>query len=294
MAARLTQTGRPNASAYENRLRTPQKQQTYRTVTSDVRAHRDGFRNPEPLGTLGCMLSLRLGEPDMPPRASFLLSTSSDERTAILQGLLIGAVVIAGLYFGREVLLPLALAILLSFVLTPPLLLLRRIKLPRVVAVSIVVGAAFAIILALGWAISREVTQLAADLPSYRLTLSEKIKSFRESMARSPTLERAGEVLSELQKELANPEAEAPAKPTVGAEAERPEDQPLRVEIQEREPTGLELYERIAGTVITAARHRWHRPPLRGVHSVPARGSARPSDQTFRGIRSKARYHHAE
>jgi predicted PurR-regulated permease PerM len=92
----------------------------------------------------------------MPPRESFLFSTRSDARPAALQGLLIGAIVIAGLYFGREVLLPLALAILLSFVLTPPLLLLRRIKLPRVIAVGIVVGAAFAIVLALGWVISRE------------------------------------------------------------------------------------------------------------------------------------------
>ena len=186
----------------------------------------------------------------MPPRTTFLLSTPSDERAAALQGLLIGSIVIVWLYFGREVLLPLALAILLSFVLTPPLLLLRRIKLPGVVAVGIVVGAAFAIILALGWAISREVTQLAVDLPSYRLSLSEKIKSFRDSMPRSPALERAGEVLSELQKEFANSEAEAPAKPTVGAEAERAEDRPLQVEINEREPTGLELYERIAGTVL--------------------------------------------
>jgi predicted PurR-regulated permease PerM len=186
----------------------------------------------------------------MPPRESFLFSTRLDARTATLQGLLIGAIVIAGLYFGREVLLPLAVAILLSFVLTPPLLLLRRIKLPRVVAVSVVVAAAFAIILALGWAISREVTQLAADLPSYRYALSEKIKNFRESTARSPTLERAGEVLSELQKELAVPEAEPPAQPNVGAETEHPEDRPLQVEVREREPTGFELYQRIAGTVL--------------------------------------------
>ena len=185
----------------------------------------------------------------MPPRVPFILSSSSDARTATLQGLLIGAIVIAGLYFGREVLLPLALAILLSFVLTPPLLLLRRIKLPRVVAVSIVVGAAFAIILALGWVISREVTQLASNLPSYQYTLSEKIKSLRESMPRSPTMERAGEALSELQKELATPEVE-PAKPKVGADAEHPDDKPMQVEIREHEPTGMELFQRIAGTVL--------------------------------------------
>src|SRR6478736_6788343 len=109
----------------------------------------------------------------VPPRIPLFASSSSDSRADLLQGLLIGAIVIAGLYFGREVLLPLALAILLSFVLTPPLLLLRRIKLPRVVAVSIVVGASFAIILALGWVISHEVTQLASNLPSYQNTLSE-------------------------------------------------------------------------------------------------------------------------
>jgi predicted PurR-regulated permease PerM len=187
---------------------------------------------------------------DMPPRASILLSTSSDVRTAILQGLLIGSIIIAGLSFGREVLLPLALAILLSFVLTPPLLVLRRIRLPRVVAVAVVVGAAFAIIFALGWLISREVTQLAADLPTYRSTLSEKIKSVRENMARSPTLERAGEVLSELQKELATPETEPPANPRVGAPAQSPADRPLQVEIQEHEPTGFELFQEIAGTVL--------------------------------------------
>ena len=81
-------------------------------------------------------------KPALPPRESFLLSTTSDARTAALQGLVIGAIVIAGLYFGREVLLPLALAILLSLVLTPFLLLLRRIMLPRVVAVGMVVSSA--------------------------------------------------------------------------------------------------------------------------------------------------------
>ena len=188
----------------------------------------------------------------MPPRSPFLLSTPSDARTATLQGLLIATIVIAALYFGRDVLLPLALAILLSFVLTPPLLLLRRIKLPRIAAVGIVVGAAFAIIFALGWLMSREVTELAADLPSYRNILSEKIKSFRETTSRSPVLEKAGDVLSELQKELATPETEAPSPPApeIGSEAARPGDRPLQVEIREREPTGLELYQKIAGTVL--------------------------------------------
>jgi hypothetical protein len=96
----------------------------------------------------------------MPPRLPFL-STPSDARTATLQGLLIATIVIGALYFAREVLLPLTLAILLSFVLTPPLLVLRRFKVPRVLAVAIVVVTAFAIIGGLGWLVSREATDLA-------------------------------------------------------------------------------------------------------------------------------------
>jgi predicted PurR-regulated permease PerM len=170
-------------------------------------------------------------------------------RTATLQTLLIAAIVIGALYLGREVLLPLALAVLLSFVLTPPLLLLRRIKVPRVVAVAVVVLAAFAVLFALGWLLSREATHLAADLPSYRHALLQKIKSFKESTPRSPTLERAGEVLSQLEKELATPK-EVPPAPKVGSEAERPEDRPIAVEIAEREPTGWEVYQNLAGTLL--------------------------------------------
>ncbi len=118
----------------------------------------------------------------MPPRSSLpFFSSSSDARTATLQGLLIATIVICALYFGSEILLPLALAILLSFVLTPPLLLLRRLKVPRVLAVGLLVGFAFLIIAGLGWLISREVTQLAADLPGYQATLSKKIQSLRDS-----------------------------------------------------------------------------------------------------------------
>ncbi|HSD91724.1 MAG TPA: AI-2E family transporter [Methyloceanibacter sp.] len=186
----------------------------------------------------------------MPPRSPFpLLTTPSDARTATLQGLLIGAIVIAGLYVGREVLLPLALAILLSFVLTPPLLLLRKLSVPRVLAVGIVVATAFAIIFGLGWLMSREATNLAADLPNYQATLSKKIESFRESTSESSVLKRAGEVLSDLEQELSAP-TDAPPRPRVGAPAKRPDDKPVQVEITTPEPTGWGLYQTIFTTLL--------------------------------------------
>ena len=120
----------------------------------------------------------------VPPRFHLFAGSNADAREEILQGLLIAALVIAGLYFGREVLLPLALAILLSFVLTPPLLFLRRLKVPRVIGVSIVVTFAFVVIVTLGWLLSQQVTQLAGNLPSYRSAIVEKIGALRSSVGR--------------------------------------------------------------------------------------------------------------
>ena len=99
----------------------------------------------------------------MPSRSPFpMFSSGSDSRVALLQGLMIGAIVVGTLYIAREVLLPLTLAILLSFVLTPLLLLLRKIKVPRVLAVIIVVTLAFAIIFGLGWMMSQQASPLLA------------------------------------------------------------------------------------------------------------------------------------
>ena len=187
----------------------------------------------------------------MSPRFPIFSSSSSDARTAALQGLLIATIVIAGLYFGREVLLPLALAILLSFVLSPALLFLRRLKVPRLIGVGIVVALAFAVIFALGWLMSRQVTQLAEDLPRYQHALAEKIGSLRNSAIGSPALEKATEAVKDLQRELANPKPE----PKVGTEPSPPEQaeqgrKPIPVEIHEQPPQSFEIFRRIAGTVL--------------------------------------------
>ncbi|MGE3529448.1 MAG: AI-2E family transporter, partial [Methyloceanibacter sp.] len=177
-----------------------------------------------------------------------VLSNRADTRTAILQGLLIATLVIGALYVGRDVLVPLALAILLSFVLSRPLIFLRRVGVPRVLAVAIVVGSAFAIIFGLGWLVSREFSQLAADLPKYRYTLSEKIKNLRQNAPSSPALKKAGDVLTDLEKELN--QGETPDAAQAGAGAKAPNGQPIQVEVRQPQPTVFELLRRVAGTVL--------------------------------------------
>src|SRR3954464_387802 len=78
------------------------------------------------------------------------------------------ALIATFLFVAREVLIPIALAVLLSFVLSPLVRLLERLHLPRSLSVVAVVIIAFGVIFALGSLLVAQVNQLAADLPSYR------------------------------------------------------------------------------------------------------------------------------
>ena len=186
----------------------------------------------------------------MAPRFPIFSSSSTEARSAALQGLLIAAIVITGLYVGREVLVPLALAILLSFVLTPIFLLLRRLKVPRVVGVAIVVTFAFALIFFLGWVMAQQATQLAENLPGYQQVLTNKISALRYSAASSPVLEKATEALNGLERELTNPPPEHTAETVLTPPVEGDPDKPIPVEVREPAPKPLELFQRIAGTVL--------------------------------------------
>jgi len=188
----------------------------------------------------------------MPPRSPFpMFSSSSDSRAALLQGLMIGALVVGTLYIAREVLLPLTLAILLSFVLTPLLLLLRKVKVPRVLAVVIVVTLAFAIIFGLGWMMSQQASQLAGDLPRYQHVLAEKIATLRKSASSSTTLEKAAGALKGIENELNQSSAPpAPsAAPTPSLEDKNP-TKPIPVQITKPEPRAFEILQSVLGTVL--------------------------------------------
>src|SRR6266403_6046336 len=126
-----------------------------------------------------------------------LMALLSAVATAIL-----AVIIVAMLYFGREIFVPIALAILLSFVLAPLVGILQRSHVPRGLAVVSVVILAFSLIFAMGSLLATQLTQLAGDLPRYQSTISEKIQSFRETTAGRGTLERASGMLKDLSKEL--------------------------------------------------------------------------------------------
>jgi predicted PurR-regulated permease PerM len=94
--------------------------------------------------------------------------------------LLVGVVTVASLYFGREVLIPVTLAVLLSFLLTPLVNLLHRLRLGRVPSVIIAVIIAIGVILALGGLIGLQIAQLSDQLPAYQFTIEQKITTLRD------------------------------------------------------------------------------------------------------------------
>ena len=169
--------------------------------------------------------------------AEELMGLLSAVATAIL-----AVIIVMMLYFGREIIIPIALAILLSFVLAPVVGLLQRIRVPRGLAVVSVVILAFALIFALGSLLASQLTQLAGDLPRYQSTISDKIQSFRDTAAGRGTLERASGMLKDLSKELDKPkEAASPlgAGTSLTPKTSAPLT-PVPVEVRQPDPGALE------------------------------------------------------
>jgi predicted PurR-regulated permease PerM len=155
---------------------------------------------------------------------------------------ILATMIIAMLYFGRDIFVPIALAILLSFVLAPLVGILQHIHVPRGLAVVSVVILAFALIFAMGSLLASQLTQLAGDLPRYQSTISEKIQSFRDTKAGRGTLERASDMLKDLSKELDKPKDAASARPsssTISPNLPRPQ-MPVPVEVRQPDPGALE------------------------------------------------------
>jgi predicted PurR-regulated permease PerM len=159
------------------------------------------------------------------------------------------AVVLVGvIYLGREVLMPIALAVLMSFVLAPLVGFLQRIYMPRVAAVFLVVLVAFSAVFALGGLMVSQVNQLAGELPRYQSTLREKIQALRGATASSSTLERASEVLQELGKELERPRDAA--RPAIPAGGDAARERPIPVEVRQPDPGALQTLAALVAPLI--------------------------------------------
>ena len=156
----------------------------------------------------------------------------------VFSNFFVGIVVVAVLYFAREILVPIALAVLLSFVLAPLVRFLQRLRVPRSLAVMGAVTAALALSLSLATMVMIEVNLLANDLPRYQSTLSDKMHNLRDAVGRAGLL-NASSMLKNLDRELKSKEREDGAtRPSL---SDGPASKtPIPVEVHQPDPGASE------------------------------------------------------
>ena len=124
----------------------------------------------------------------------------------LVNGLFIFLSICAILYFGQQILIPIVLAILLSFLLSPLVRMLQKIRVPKTTAIIGVVFVAFTLLFGVAAVVATTLTNLAGDLPQYENNLRDKARSLKFATSGGVTIEKAANVLKDLQTELQKPE----------------------------------------------------------------------------------------
>ncbi|WP_395665009.1 AI-2E family transporter [Methylocella sp.] len=167
----------------------------------------------------------------------------------------IATLCVVALYAARGVLVPVAIAVLLSFVLSIPVRALRRLGFNRVVAVLAVVLAALALTFMVSAAMTRQVADLATSLPQYEETIKTKASALRELVAANSALEKGAAILKDIGRLGRGPSGEEPAQGPARGESARiapaGEPEPVPVVVHEAEPTPLAMLQTVLGTALS-------------------------------------------
>jgi predicted PurR-regulated permease PerM len=160
---------------------------------------------------------------DTPGAAQIAPASAPELKT--LAAVAVGTLVIAALYFGQEVLIPITLAVMLSFVLSPVVNFLQRLRLWRAPAVIVTVLAALGVLGLVGTLIGSQAASLTANAPQYARTIEAKVQGVQGfAVAR----------MASLTKELGGKHAAASsgaAAQQVGATTETGQRRPVPVQV---------------------------------------------------------------
>jgi predicted PurR-regulated permease PerM/CheY-like chemotaxis protein len=157
-------------------------------------------------------------------------------------------VVVGALYVGSDILIPLALAILLSFMLRPVVIRLQRFGLGRIPAVLAVVLLLFVALLGLGAIVANQVVNLADSLPRYEWNLRAKIRDLRTAIPSGGVVERTSDMLRDLGEELGK--ATTPTEGETKSEGAAAAPEPVPVRIQQPEASPLQTLREVGGPLV--------------------------------------------
>ena len=135
-------------------------------------------------------------------------------------------VIVSGLYFARDVLVPFVIAVLLSFVLAGPAKWLQNLGLGRRLPVAAVVLAAFLVLSGILTVLTSQVAELATDLPRYQTTIREKISALKGAASGQGIIGQLADMLQSLAED-----ARTRPRPSGATPTEAPAGKPVQVEI---------------------------------------------------------------
>ncbi|MCX7281197.1 MAG: AI-2E family transporter [Alphaproteobacteria bacterium] len=152
-----------------------------------------------------------------PPATPRPAAGKADVLTPKFQAAVIAGVIVAGLFFGRPVLMPLALSVLMSFALAPLVSLFKRFRLGNGPAVIISLVLAVTIVGSLGLFMGSQLAKLASELPHYQTNLGQKIHSVVGGAAHNDTITRLNKTVENLADQITGgkqkePEGAAPGQ----------------------------------------------------------------------------------
>lgn len=139
------------------------------------------------------------------------------------------ALTIAVLFYGRQIFIPLALALVLSFLLTPFVGLLEKCHLRRTPAVVLVLAICFVSAGVVGWAVANQLLEITAHIVDYRANLDDKIQSLHAPD--HGVLGQATSTVRELNKELAAAPQQAAAARERSRDSNAAQSRPIPVQV---------------------------------------------------------------
>ena len=180
-----------------------------------------------------------MSEPHSPARVPASVAPADTPGLSSLLSLAVAVVVVAALYLAREVLIPITVAVILSFMLAPLVSRLQRWRLPHAAAVVVAVLVAFGVIGAIGGVIGTQVAGIAGDVPRYTTTIQRKVAAVQ-----SMTVGRLSGLTKRLDRQMGRSTEEAA---TAGPGAATDAPKPQLVEVVPPPTSAMEL----ARTVLT-------------------------------------------
>lgn len=154
---------------------------------------------------------------------------------------------VAALYLGRDIFLPLAIAILLTFALAPVVSWLRKLHVPRPVAVISVVFGAFVSIFLFSAVVATQIGSLAQNLPVYQSNIETKVQSIKDASVGAGLVNRVSQLLERLGNQIGKePQPKAEGAAPSGEQATAP----LPVEVIEPKLQPLQLLQTIIEPLI--------------------------------------------